>query len=384
MLEEKEDLLRRLCLQRVQGLSPEVDWWAMDDASGREFTEILFRNRLLAWAAQDPRFPSAWLPAPDLLEQVMLRTARKLRSSEVLLKHCAKSSIEVLLLRGVFDAVRLFGEPFSRRAADVDAWVHPRNRDRSLQVLLEAGYGLRDAQTPLWYTRRNHYHWALIDPEGEFVDVHWSMHHRFSGFRIDADAIFREAEDVGWEPYRWSTLSPRHGLLVACTHWMRECPDFPHWQELKDWAEANRLEALVELAARFRRVEVDETLWRLAKEWRVEYALASGIAALRVLDEGLLQDEVECREEALQLHGNWCRGDAVHRARQQEPMRSWIGRKSLLGVWSRIGFPYFRSHPVFHREWRAGGHRLRAVFVLTVALLEYALLKMVCLIRQRF
>ncbi len=103
----------------------------------------------------------------------------------------------VILLKGIALRQRVYPDPAVRPMADLDAWVHPADRDHLHEALLAAGYRLRDGAEAYRAIRRCGCDTVYLSSlENHPLDLHWGFHHfeRYQGaWQIDPDRLWSDS-----------------------------------------------------------------------------------------------------------------------------------------------------------------------------------------------
>jgi hypothetical protein len=161
-----------------------------------------------------------WLPASFVAEARRWRARQAERNLKVLaVSHRAVTMLDgcgipSLLLKGVHYAERFCGGLDRRFLWDVDLLVPTPLREAAVACALQGGWCTETGR--LWnnqLTRRLSHAVALNGDEGVELDLHWKLRHR-PDYRIDEDALWRDAQRFEIRGYRFTVPGDSHCLLT--------------------------------------------------------------------------------------------------------------------------------------------------------------------------
>lgn len=240
-----------------------------------------------------------WLPLADRCAHAyrynLLCGLDGLRQGSELIRHLAEGGVDTVAWRGPFAGVDWYGDVAARGFADLDLLIRAADRDRAWELARTAGY--RPCQAlPRFIFDRHHLHWRLARAGAEsVVELHWALDHPYKPYRINCEAVFRDAVGRRHASFAWHRPSTAHAWLMACVHLqkhMRLAPDAAGQDDFK--AQALRRQGLrywldlAMLAARHR-VDLEAAeVPALAGRWAVEDCLAAATGGLARLWPGLL------------------------------------------------------------------------------------------------
>jgi len=229
---------------------------------------------------------SAALKSKDIAECDLLKgiwkksyfeNALQMRNILHLVQQLEKTGVEVVVLKGLANALSLYGDLGSRPMSDVDFLIAPSQLeqvDRQLKML-----GWTCKETPTLQRLRFSYASTYRHPNGSIVDVHWKPCENFSADFYDPQDIgaLRHTEFLG---HRWNTLSPTLNLLCTILHGVE-------WNHLSPvrWV----ADALLILQKFPNEIDWPE-MHRLASKYHCLPILATGLQFLAQFDNSFIAD----------------------------------------------------------------------------------------------
>jgi hypothetical protein len=228
----------------------------------------------------------------------------------------AHAGIPSLVWRGVEAGAVLYGDPALRYATDIDVMVRDGDAGRALAVLQARGCRLRSRNTPVWYLRRHHLHWAMeIMPGGVPLDVHWAVDHpyRTTAMPVVWDALTSPEGRLQMAIYHAEKESRLRGCGDDASGWTRVMRDGP----LLPWIDIALMVGQVETATLDRVAAAmqsrgHEQLW--TRTMAVVDRLRGRIAAEpAVADDVALEAAAWTENRAARAFARWlgCRPEAL-------------------------------------------------------------------------
>jgi hypothetical protein len=152
---------------------------------------------LIALAAGAAGAPVAVQRELDLhLTREARHQALCLVEAERLCAALAAGGIESVVLKGAALARTVYPRPGVRTFRDLDLLVRPAQREDAHRLLLTLGY--RDAVPPALVEvyRRHHFHFILEGLGRPRVELHWSLVRPDEPYRLSADDLLHEAQEI--------------------------------------------------------------------------------------------------------------------------------------------------------------------------------------------
>lgn len=179
----------------------------------------------------------------------------------------AKEQIEVVVLKGLANALPLYGDLGSRPMSDADILISPGQMAKAHTLLINHGWHTTDV--PSKDRLRFAYGITYRHPEGGMLDVHWKPCENFSSDRYDpADlGIYEHVDYLGTT---WNILNPTTSLLCTILHGVE-------WNHLSPvrWV----VDALLTLDIHHEQIDWQE-MYRLAEKYHCLPILAAGLSYL--------------------------------------------------------------------------------------------------------
>jgi len=152
--------------------------------------------------------------ARDLFVRQFGRNRLLARAQLSLAKRLREARVDALFMKGVFFALRFYGDPNARSIGDIDILLrNPADLDRVERLLLEEGF--RRLYRTLFgrrVTQRFVHHFAY--GKGPiFVEVHWVLR-RQPSLRIDRERLWRDRASVERAGLTFDVLSVEDELLM--------------------------------------------------------------------------------------------------------------------------------------------------------------------------
>lgn len=227
----------------------------------------------------------------DLLKGIWKKTyvENALKSKDLIniVKKLNAANIEVVLLKGLANAVQLYGDLGSRPMADIDILISESDLQASHQILTEEGFITNDKLSS--DHMRFSYASTYRHNTGGMLDLHWRPCEIFSNkdFAVSDLGAFSEISFAG---YKFKSLSPTVNLFCTIIHGVE-------WNHLSPvrWV----LDALL-LIEKFAPEISWAKLLRLAEKYGALAILATGLKYLTKYNQAFLpkcplklQQEVE-------------------------------------------------------------------------------------------
>ncbi|WP_188051856.1 nucleotidyltransferase family protein [Azospirillum sp. Sh1] len=171
-----------------------------------------------------PGAPDAWLTEIAEWRRAEIRRSLLLTARMLEVARCFRQAgVDLLVLKGPAQAVRLFGDAHARSCRDIDLLVRPAQADEALRLLRGLGYGTR----PDLLSRHVNAIFAAHEDGGPPVELHTQLSEGNVVFSSRALDPFRESAelDIGGRTVR--SLSPGATIAYAAYHGARH-----HWSLL--------------------------------------------------------------------------------------------------------------------------------------------------------
>lgn len=219
---------------------------------------------LIAGLAQSSGASGAW-PAEACARAhraaIDASATHALRERELrrVLDRAAAAQVPCLLLKGAALAYTLYAQPHLRLRRDTDLLLRPEDVPRLEAVLLDAGYARAVETSGDLATSQRHFDGPGVNGSLHALDVHWRVANpQAFAHSLGFDELAASRRPVpALGAHAW-TLSPAHGLLLACIHRAAHHPDSDRllWihdvHALATSLAADEAAVLVEVASRAR------------------------------------------------------------------------------------------------------------------------------------
>lgn len=154
------------------------------------------------------------------------------------LQETAVSHIPVVVLKGLWVSVKLYGDPAIRPGGDIDILVHPHHVAACLDILQQMGVGQNDPRLLAdAYYQRHHLHLQRCTQDREvWYELHWALEHPTSLLTLDYPALMARTTTGTLFGAPVQELSLPDLLLTLAQHYLKhavylstvlERPDLP-------------------------------------------------------------------------------------------------------------------------------------------------------------
>jgi hypothetical protein len=178
-------------------------------------------NRLLPWLHRqfETHLEMEQWPLRDVLKGIWKKSffenATRIATLLELAKHFKKHGIELVLLKGIANAIDLYGDLGSRPMADLDVLVDPQQATNAHQVLIEQGWTCDEP--PIAPRLRFQYASTYRHPGGGMVDIHWRPCEDFVNDAYDP-ADLGACSTLEIQGVRFFILNPTLNLFSTILH----------------------------------------------------------------------------------------------------------------------------------------------------------------------
>lgn len=213
MTDEGVDRLRSLH-------GPDVRWETLIEAAWRHgVAPLMYRN--ISRVDDGRLIPVA---IRHSLRQCYVRAAFRnsfhIDQLALALNALADGGVGVIVLKGAHLAPLVYEDPALRPFADIDLLIRPRDVDRALALLAEAGYDLAPGLLSAELNRRYHVNLPLVKSGDRpvHVELHWSLTDRFSNHAVEHEAIWGRSHEVVIAGGPARVLAPEDLLIYLSLH----------------------------------------------------------------------------------------------------------------------------------------------------------------------
>ena len=141
---------------------------------------------------------------------------------------------DVVVLKGLPLALRIFGSVAEREMSDIDVLVHARDAQAALSVLASIGYDKRDT-LPNDLERYREFSMRRRAASGDlYVDLHWKVFSPFS--RVDEQFVWSHTERFAHQGIECAVLDPTMTIVHLAYHYAQHAFSWP--KILRDFAQA--------------------------------------------------------------------------------------------------------------------------------------------------
>lgn len=197
----------------------DADRW---EAVIAEMLRLGFPLQVRAQLTRHPEWP---VPAPcrDRVEaavkRALLHGLHHQGSVRPLLQACARESLPVMVLKGLWLGACVYRNPGARIGSDIDLLVRVDDLPRFLNILRDLGLAVPDVDDDFRASIHGQSEFAVRDPlSGTLFDVHWGLTHPIYDKPVDETALWDRAEPVTIAGQGCVTLGVEDHLLYLCFH----------------------------------------------------------------------------------------------------------------------------------------------------------------------
>lgn len=163
--------------------------------------------------------PNTHWPRREMLKGVwkksFLENATRLKTIMALTQTLESNGIKYLLLKGLANAIDLYGDLGARPMSDIDILITPDDLALCHQILTERGW---QTQTPPVQQRiRFQYASTYLHPDGGNLDLHWRPAEDFTTDDYNA-ADLGDRKTISWMGQSIHTLNPTTNLACTILH----------------------------------------------------------------------------------------------------------------------------------------------------------------------
>lgn len=163
--------------------------------------------------------PNTDWPRREMLKGVwkksFLENATRLKTIMALTQTLESNGINYLLLKGLANAIDLYGDLGARPMSDIDILITPEDLVLCHQILIERGW---QTQTPPVHQRiRFQYASTYLHPDGGNLDLHWRPAEDFTTDDYNATDL-GDRKTISWMGQIIHTLNPTTNLACTILH----------------------------------------------------------------------------------------------------------------------------------------------------------------------